>query len=256
MGSHLTDTGEFQSDKYPTCPAGKVPLSVRDPMAQDLLLEYARRRLAVDAEFSSDLIAALDRAGARVAAGNVLGDTVTMVGFYERNFYCLSNFSAFRVRWDGIDFDTAEHAYQWEKFPGCPEAREQIATARSAHHAFKLARAVWPSRVRADWTDVRVDVMRQILRAKLSQHAYVRQKLEATGTRTLIEDSWRDDFWGWGEHRDGKNMLGVLWMEIRAEVWAVVKCDGEHAGGPCADPRCWHLCPSCGRLDGGCGCGP
>lgn len=30
MGSHLID-GEFQSDKYPTCPRGKVPLSVKDP---------------------------------------------------------------------------------------------------------------------------------------------------------------------------------------------------------------------------------
>jgi predicted NAD-dependent protein-ADP-ribosyltransferase YbiA (DUF1768 family) len=34
----------------------------------------------------------------------------------------------------------------------------------------------------------------------------------------LIEDSWRDDFWGWGENKDGKNMLGKLWMEVREEV--------------------------------------
>lgn len=35
MGSHIID-GEFQSDKYPTTPRGKVPLSVRDVTAQDL----------------------------------------------------------------------------------------------------------------------------------------------------------------------------------------------------------------------------
>lgn len=62
MGSHLID-GEFQSDKYPTCPPGKVPLSVRDPMAVDLLWEYAQRRRSVDAEFSADLEAALIAAG-------------------------------------------------------------------------------------------------------------------------------------------------------------------------------------------------
>ena len=62
MGAHLVD-GEFQSDKYPTCPRGKVPLSVKDPTAQDLLWEYARRRRAVDAEFSDDLEAALVFAG-------------------------------------------------------------------------------------------------------------------------------------------------------------------------------------------------
>lgn len=58
MGAHLID-GEFQSDKYPTCPRGKVPLSTKDPTAQDLLWTYAQRRRSVDAEFSADLEAAL-----------------------------------------------------------------------------------------------------------------------------------------------------------------------------------------------------
>jgi len=64
MGAHLVN-GEFQSDKYPTCPAGKVPLSVRDPTAQDLLWQYAQRRRAIDAEFSDDLETALLAAGYR-----------------------------------------------------------------------------------------------------------------------------------------------------------------------------------------------
>ena len=62
MGAHLID-GEFQSDKYPTTPRGKVPLSVRDMTAQDLLWEYAQRRRAVDAEFEDDLETALRAAG-------------------------------------------------------------------------------------------------------------------------------------------------------------------------------------------------
>src|SRR5882724_6190137 len=62
MGSHIVD-GEFQSDKYPTTPRGKVPLSVKDPTAQDLLWEYAQRRREVDAEFSDDLETALRDAG-------------------------------------------------------------------------------------------------------------------------------------------------------------------------------------------------
>ena len=62
MGAHLID-GEFQSDKYPTTPRGKVPLSVKDPAAQDLLWEYAQRRRVVDAEFSADLEEALRLAG-------------------------------------------------------------------------------------------------------------------------------------------------------------------------------------------------
>ena len=62
MGAHVID-GEFQSDKYPTTPRGKVPLSVKDKTAQDLLWEYAQRRRAVDAEFSDDLETALRAAG-------------------------------------------------------------------------------------------------------------------------------------------------------------------------------------------------
>lgn len=60
--NHIID-GEFQSDKYPTTPRGKVPLSVKDKMAQDLLWAYARRHRMLDAEFSDDLEFALKKAG-------------------------------------------------------------------------------------------------------------------------------------------------------------------------------------------------
>lgn len=59
---HLID-GEFQSDKYPTCPRGKVPLSTGDLTAQDLLWAYAQRRRVVDAEFADDLEKALRAKG-------------------------------------------------------------------------------------------------------------------------------------------------------------------------------------------------
>lgn len=55
MGDHINADGRFQSDKYPTCPAGKVPLSTRDRTAQDLLWDYAQRRRPIDFEFSEDL---------------------------------------------------------------------------------------------------------------------------------------------------------------------------------------------------------
>lgn len=63
MGSHINEKGEFQSDKYPSCPAGKVPLSVRDPSAQPLLWEYAQRHREVDKDFSDDLETSLKAAG-------------------------------------------------------------------------------------------------------------------------------------------------------------------------------------------------
>lgn len=62
---HLTVTNEFQSDKYPWCPAGFVPIKITDPLAMDLLSEYADRRRVIDAEFTRDLNEALTFADTR-----------------------------------------------------------------------------------------------------------------------------------------------------------------------------------------------
>jgi hypothetical protein len=144
-------------------------------------------------------------------------DSDTQVFFYERDFYVFSNFSAFNLQRKGLKFDTSEAAYHWEKFPDKPHFREVIRLASSAHEALKIAEA-HSNHIRPDWLDVRVGIMREILFAKVDQHEYVRRKLLATGTRELIEDSWRDSFWGWGSDRKGKNTLGRLWMEVRAEL--------------------------------------
>lgn len=144
-------------------------------------------------------------------------DTDATVFFYEQDFYPLSNFSAFAIQWKDARFDTAEAVYHWEKFPDSPRLQLDIRTAPSAHVAFKIAENYKTAR-RKDWDAVKIGVMREILRAKVGQHEYVRRKLLQTGTRGLIENSWRDDFWGWGPNRDGLNMLGKLWMEIREEI--------------------------------------
>jgi ribA/ribD-fused uncharacterized protein len=146
-------------------------------------------------------------------------DTETKVLFYERDFYVLSNFSAFSLEWFGYRFDTSEAAYHWMKFSedGQSEICDAILLAKSAHDAFKIAERFKEVR-REDWDDTKVGIMKKILRAKADQHEYVLRKLLATGDRELIEDSWRDDFWGWGPNKDGQNQLGKLWMEIRAEL--------------------------------------
>lgn len=151
-------------------------------------------------------------------------DTDEQVLFYEQEFYPLSNFSSFVLGWRGLLFSTSEAAYHWMKFADSPEIQEAIRVAPSAHEAFQLARR-HADRVRPDWDQVKVDVMREILREKVRQHAYVRQKLLQTGDRLLVENSWRDPYWGWGERREGQNMLGRLWMEVRAELRAGEEID-------------------------------
>jgi ribA/ribD-fused uncharacterized protein len=152
--------------------------------------------------------------------GNHGLDTDELVCFYEQDFYPLSNFSSFTLRWKGERFDTSEAVYHWEKFSHRPDLQYVIRDAISAHEAFKFAEGMKHLR-RHDWDAVKVDIMRDILRAKAMQHEYVRRKLLSTGGRLLVENSWRDSFWGWGPDRNGRNQLGLLWMEIRAELRAV-----------------------------------
>lgn len=144
-------------------------------------------------------------------------DNENQVFFYEQDFYVLSNFSAFQVYFDGESYQTSEHAYHCQKFPTRVDIWKCIKRATSAHEAFKIAEREAAS-VRKDWIDVRVGIMKEILLAKVRQHEYVRRKLLSTGNRELIEDSWRDGFWGWGPNKDGRNTLGKLWMEIRNEI--------------------------------------
>jgi hypothetical protein len=144
-------------------------------------------------------------------------DTDTQVFFYEQDHYYLSNFSAFNLQWKGKVFPTSEHAYHWEKFDGCESVQRLIEFAPSAHEAFKVAERNKAYR-REFWDTDKAEVMLDILRAKVQQHGYVARKLLETGDRELIENSWRDDVWGWGPNRDGQNLLGKLWMEIRAEL--------------------------------------
>ena len=146
-------------------------------------------------------------------------DTEGQVFFYENQFYVLSNFAAFCLDWKGFKFMTSEAAYHWEKFnaPRRGEIQLQILFASSAHAALQIARYN-KDKVRPEWDTVKKEVMYRILKEKAMQHEYVRRQLLLTGNRELIEDSWRDDFWGWGPNKDGQNILGKLWMEVRSEL--------------------------------------
>lgn len=140
-----------------------------------------------------------------------------IVGFYEREFYCLSNFSSFQVEWREKLWPTSEHAYQASHFlENAPELAEEIFRARSAHEAFKIAKAN-AGKVPEDWNERKVAIMEDIVRHKLEQNPYVMHKLMQTGDREIIEDSPKDDFWGWGENGDGRNELGKIWMRLRDE---------------------------------------
>ena len=145
-------------------------------------------------------------------------DTDKQIFFYGHEFYVFSNFSSFAIEWRGKLYPTSEQAYQAEKFED-EDLKEKIRNARSAYDAFKLAEAN-KDKYRKNWDTIKLGVMKEILRAKIEQHPYVKKKLIESGDKELIEDSWRDSYWGWGSDKKGENHLGKLWMEVRSEVMA------------------------------------
>jgi hypothetical protein len=74
--------------------------------------------------------------------------------------------------------------------------------------------------LRPDWGEVKVEVMRFACRAKFARREFG-PVLLATGERVLVEDSPTDFVWGGrdrgGEMR-GRNLLGVVLMEVRASL--------------------------------------
>ncbi|MFT3819819.1 MAG: NADAR family protein [Rubrivivax sp.] len=128
----------------------------------------------------------------------------------------LSDSTCYSLMWSGHRFPTSVHAYHWAKFLD-PTLREWVRKATTPREAVELA-AFYRSEWRPDWERQKVGVMRQLLRAKLQQHEHVRCALLGTGNRLLIHEAPDDEFWGSGASGRGRNMLGLLWMELRAEL--------------------------------------
>jgi len=140
------------------------------------------------------------------------------IGFYSREFYCLDNFSAFKFVYNGNIYDTIEHAYQSLKYnKTAPLVSKEIRNANSPYQAKKIADNN-KDKIAKDWNERKVELMENLLRAKLEQHPYVQKKLLETKDYLICEDSPVDNFWGIGENKDGQNVMGQLWMKLRSEL--------------------------------------
>ncbi|MAT16386.1 MAG: Swarming motility protein YbiA [Planctomyces sp.] len=128
----------------------------------------------------------------------------------------LSNFSPHRVFLKGKNWPTSEHYFQAQKFAGTP-AEEKIRLAITAREAANLGRSRKLT-LRRDWESVKVNIMREAVLAKFSQHDDLRELLLATGDARLIEHTANDSFWGDGGDGSGKNWLGRILMEVRGQL--------------------------------------
>lgn len=144
------------------------------------------------------------------------------------SFRFLSHFYPSPVLIDGEAWPTVEHYYQAQRSHD-PAYREAIRAAATPGNAKRLAASPGaPRRIsqqswfrkhgmqpRADWSDVKLDIMRRGDWAKFTQNPHLAEMLLATDSAELIEDSPVDAFWGQGPDGCGQNWAGRILMETR-----------------------------------------
>jgi ribA/ribD-fused uncharacterized protein len=128
----------------------------------------------------------------------------------------LSNLFPSKIEFEGRTFRNAEEAYQYGK-PLDKKVKDWIVSAPKPHLTAMAAHSLLYYDIVPWWNEIKVDRMKKILRIKFADKIRAEQLLD-TLNATLIEDSKTDNFWGIGKKGTGKNMLGVLLMEVREEL--------------------------------------
>ena len=110
----------------------------------------------------------------------------------------------------GVTYWTVEHYFQAAKTLD-REERRFISALDTPGKAKRVGRRV---KLRPDWEEVKIDIMRNALIKKFMD-PLMREKLLETGNAILVEGNWWGDrFWGVCDGV-GENHLGKLLMMIR-----------------------------------------
>lgn len=138
----------------------------------------------------------------------------------EKPFGVFSNLYRREIEFEGETFATSEHAYQAGK-PRKPAVRKWLMEAPSPALLAMAAHGLYYWDVAPGWSTSKFDRMRAVLRAKFTQHPDLLELLLGTGEARLVEAATVDSEVNrlWGEVNGvGRNMLGKLLMELRAEL--------------------------------------
>jgi ribA/ribD-fused uncharacterized protein len=132
---------------------------------------------------------------------------------FTMEYSFLSNFYPCLIEFEGDIYSTLEHAYQAAKTHD-PDERRKIREEERTGKAKRRGQRVTK---REDWEQIKVKVMRELLKKKF-ENPQLQKLLLDTYPHELIEgNTWKDTFWGVYQGH-GKNMLGVLLMQIRSEL--------------------------------------
>lgn len=140
----------------------------------------------------------------------------------EKPYGPFSNLYRREITFEDEVFATSEHAYQAGK-PRKAAVRKWLMDAPSPALLAMAAHGLYYWDVAPGWSTSKFDRMKAVLRSKFTQHQDLRDLLLSTGDARLVESATVDNEVNrlWGEVNGvGRNMLGVLLMEIRTELRA------------------------------------
>ncbi len=117
---------------------------------------------------------------------------------------------------------TSEVVYQALRWPDMPDVQQMLLEQHSPMAA-KMKSKKYLHCQRPDWLDIRITVMRWVIRVKYLQHPRgIGSLLSEAGTLPIVEESHKDRFWGAVDDGTGlligENRLGRLLMELKAEI--------------------------------------
>ena len=128
----------------------------------------------------------------------------------------LSNSAPYPISLESKMWYTAEHYFQTQKFHD-ETVQKEILRTRSAVEVIRIASNP-KLRVRRDWDKLKVGFMLTAVRTKFTQIPDLKKLLLNTGEAELIDHTADDSYWGDGGDGSGKNMLGMVLMDVRDEL--------------------------------------
>lgn len=132
-----------------------------------------------------------------------------MIGPFREKYEFLSNFYPSKIFYDGFWYSTVENAYHASKTM-IFDVRLYVSNV-TASQAKKFSKQIV---LRPYWTDIKVDIMRDLIRKKFAIPE-LRIKLLETGNEEIVEKNWWNDiFWGVC-NGVGENNLGKILMNER-----------------------------------------
>ena len=136
----------------------------------------------------------------------------------EVPYGCFSVLSPHPVTVRHVSYPSLHHFFLCERFKGTP-AEEEIRVATSLWEVDRLVkRAESQGWQREDWDRQKTDVMLLGCYYKFRQNTDAQVILLQTGSKTIVDHTSTDSFWGDGGDGTGKNLLGVVLMAVRKRL--------------------------------------